>query len=99
MSAHTPGPWLFDEENTGRDYNIGYGIYTNESGRTLAHIPLREADGIAEANARLIAAAPELLEASRTAQCACSVKERDSGHLVDCWMPALLAAIAKAEGR
>mgnify|MGYP001616827613 CR=1 FL=1 len=43
-----------------------------------------------------VKSAPELLRAARQAQCACSIKERDSGHLLDCWMPALTAAIAKA---
>ena len=51
------------------------------------------------ANARLIAAAPDLLEAAKGAQCSCSIAERESGHLTDCWMPALEAAIAKAEGK
>lgn len=49
-------------------------------------------------NARLIAAAPELLEAAMQADCGCSVAERDSGHRPECWMPALAAAIAKATG-
>jgi hypothetical protein len=49
------------------------------------------------ANAILYAAAPDLLEAAKRAQCQCSILERDSGHLVDCWMPDLSEAIAKAE--
>src|SRR5688500_12514961 len=61
MSAHTPGPWVFDVENVGCDYNIGFGVTPATSGTTLAHIPCRANDGNAEANARLIAAAPELL--------------------------------------
>jgi hypothetical protein len=52
-----------------------------------------------KANARLIAAAPDLLEAAKDAQCSCSIAERESGHLTGCWMPALEAAIAKAEGK
>ena len=43
-----------------------------------------------ESNARLIAAAPDLLEALRAAT---------SFPLSDSWVPAAIAAIAKAEGR
>ena len=32
-------------------------------------------------------------------QCGCSVEERLSGHLVDCWMPEVLEVLAKAEGK
>lgn len=44
------------------------------------------------------AAVAELVEAARYAQCACTPKERYSGHQVDCWMPYLRAAIAAATG-
>mgnify|MGYP006908234730 CR=1 FL=1 len=43
----------------------------------------------AEAIERLIAAADQ-------AQCQCSITERESGHLVGCWMPALSDAIEAA---
>jgi hypothetical protein len=49
-----------------------------------------------EADAQLIA---EMLEALKLADCACTVPQRMSGHLVDCWMPLAQEAIAKAEGR
>lgn len=60
--------------------------------------------GDAFALARLFAAAPALFEAlrmcSETLDCACSVKERDSGHRVGCPVPetraAIDAALAKA---
>lgn len=56
-TQHTPGPWLHDDghifiDQKGREYNsiaTVYDIYTN--------------DGRAESNTKLIAAAPELLEA------------------------------------
>ncbi len=31
------------------------------------------------------------------ANCECTPRERDSGHLVDCWMPELEAALAMAD--
>jgi hypothetical protein len=52
----------------------------------------------AKANARLYAGASDLLEASQLADCGCSLHERESGHRIGCWMPALSAAIAKATG-
>jgi enterochelin esterase-like enzyme len=92
QEKHTPGPWRHNPDNTGM----------NDDGRIMAGITVIATDvygrtddeGIA--NARLIAAAPELLEAAKEAQCSCTLRERASGHLVECWMPALVAAIAKA---
>ena len=36
----------------------------------------------------------ELIEAAGDAQCDCTVRERDSGHKLECWMPRLRAALA-----
>lgn len=91
MSKHTPGPW---------DYWQGAGI-GDES-----HAEIIAADGeivIAgfnnmieqgEANARLIAAAPDLLEALVDSLCALEVCGRDFDHV----MGKARAAIAKAKG-
>ncbi len=60
MSGHTPGPWMADDGGSGywgifqEDDSDGIAFLTEESGRRL-----RPAQ--AEANARLIAAAPDLL--------------------------------------
>lgn len=66
--THTPGPWRLDN-------NIAYGWKTNPfsitvrkrgvHSTTVANIPAKQtiSRDEAEANARLIAAAPELLEA------------------------------------
>lgn len=67
----TPERWVFDPENVGRDMNIGYGIHSESSGWTVAHVPMSHGGGIgpsienpnAEADARLIAAAPQLVRA------------------------------------
>lgn len=62
MSAHTPGPWKLSEEDTGMNDSgtildpYGHVIVTDVYGRT---------DDEAEANARLIAAAPDLLAACK----------------------------------
>ena len=54
MSKHTPGPWRYE-------YEPGYcgELLAEASGTTLAEFVTEPS----EANARLIAAAPELLEA------------------------------------
>jgi len=50
-------------------------------------------------NDPLTVSASDLLDAAEQAQCDCSPKERESGHKVGCWFPALQYAIAKAKGQ
>ena len=60
MSAHTPGPWIHEGQG---DIT---GIEDNGFGRgpvDVCSVYLRMVDGRHEANARLITAAPDLLEA------------------------------------
>lgn len=52
-----------------------------------------------EANARLIAAAPELLAALTIAVNRIEIANRDGDPILSAWLPAARAAIAKAEGR
>lgn len=68
MSEHTPGPWHADVDSDHGDY-----VIWTERGKFLANVGTGEEAGedraeclafdVAKANARLIAAAPELLEA------------------------------------
>lgn len=64
---HTPGPWLQSHRETGPDvYNTQVYTADGEVIATLHWYPREHADGIStyrEANARLIAGAPELLDA------------------------------------
>lgn len=54
-TKHTPGEWIAKDGQ----------IYPIETGKTLAIIPYYITDDEQQANARLIAAAPDLLEALR----------------------------------
>lgn len=69
MSAkHTPGPWEFDGNCVWADAIQGY-VADPQTEDILSgeYVPLSEAQEQWEANARLIAAAPELLEALQEA--------------------------------
>lgn len=88
---YTPGPWEADD-------NEGFGVWkiygardVHGGGRTLAEV--HGDSGETDANAHLIAAAPDLLDAAR--YCA----EFADCHINPTLRKRLLAAIAKAEGR
>jgi hypothetical protein len=56
MSNYTPGPWQSDHENM---------VYGPDASKTMQFAEIIPAGILSEANARLIAAAPELLAALR----------------------------------
>lgn len=99
-TKHTPGPWRVEQDgnmNPNLTFRIcGPWIHRKSSARQPYH-----ALADTEANARLIAAAPELLEALKLAyqqfddaiHC-----RRPSMHPLE-YAKVLRAAIAKAEGR
>jgi hypothetical protein len=87
VSGHTPGPWI--------PHNIGLG----PKGKGPYTFPLGTDPDIAVANARLIAAAPELLEACKLAFARWrpgDIRKDFAGHVA---YAALGKAISKAEGR
>ncbi len=100
MSKHTPGPW-----NCNRASSAGRNIIVSESmPLDIAVLSNRDkTQSEIDANARVIAAAPELLEAlSKINDAACYASEENT----DAMKEALLlignlarAAIAKAEGQ
>ena len=57
QQKHTPGPWHIDFDDCEADIHSGFGMVA----KTMGHG--KEQDDEGRANARLIAAAPELLEA------------------------------------
>lgn len=91
---HTPGPWTFAEHPEGRAgvrLPRGPMIARCEAMFGRPHVSGSEW----EANALLIAAAPDLLAAARAMV---DATERDQ-HFIGVEHDALVAAIAKAEGR
>lgn len=99
MSAHTPGPWRWFNYPDGRKLLAG-------SPAAVIHCPDAPMT-VESADANLIAAAPELLEACKDAlnavpECNCPLGEGgrgDAGCSGTCSYALLTAAIAKAEGR
>jgi len=100
--GHTPGPWVWHcEPGHGGALCSAHGTvidHTNYEGMWFG----RYLDAEDAANARLIAAAPDLLEAARLARWNFKLKN-DSGDFLgddehEAWT-ALDAAILKAEGR
>ena len=68
MSAvqHTPGPWPLEPTGDYKRWIVGKGLIEGPRGYDLAEVYSDDCDPVeAEANARLIAAAPELFEAVR----------------------------------
>ena len=105
MSAHTPGPWRIDYATRGWEICTIHGTPPDENGQTWCYIqPSTYYYGDADedaANARLIAAAPDLISVTkdfrRKLETYASIYPGDkelSRLLGDCD-----AAIAKAEGR
>lgn len=83
MSEHTPGPWTTDRRN-------GRVVISGET--LVATAFLQEEPTVARENARLIAAAPELLEALK------EVIEDGLKTNMESWITKANKAIAKATG-
>lgn len=103
MSAqHTPGPWKFGKELTARSGEWLVSFDAGSKGRGIAIAETRAGSGNEEFDARLIAAAPDLLNSLREAMSAVEVFHgpiawdifRDHAPEMKRW----LAAIAKATG-
>ncbi len=108
MAQHTPGPWkvLYDQDEDGAIAYIGRETGQFHAPQHVARILGWGADytGDAEqqANARLIAAAPDLFDAlhdlSQTFDAMCALA-KSSGPNFDALRAKVRAALARAEGR
>jgi len=90
MTKHTPGPWKYGKELSARSGEWLISMDVGERGRGMQIAETRTGSGHENANARLIAAAPDLLNALTVLADAC---ER-----MDIPVDAARAAIAKARG-
>ena len=96
MSKHTKGPWFFDQ------YGHVYGTVDGQpidglpGGKTILHPHVCTPRCIA--NARLIAAAPELLEALKLALEYWRHRQQRYKNRSPVWVQAARAAITKATG-
>jgi hypothetical protein len=103
--THTSGPWVVQIENTSgtRNYNIRTEAPHNPAGGLGKHVATCNAnlEAKGESNARLIAAAPDLLEALKAL---CDAMENGTievlryGTAGDAMFSAARAAIARATG-
>lgn len=114
MSAHTPGPWRYDETTLSicrglvsiEDVGAFQVMPAKDAQHAIAYVPNDLAREEQEANARLIAAAPELLAACREAlkwqdedEFGNAVPDEFCTPAYQAFRAQLRAAIAKAEGR
>jgi len=86
---HTPGPWYFAPR---MNMQSGLMIYAQPHGVTVAAVPHNDSTG--RADAALIAAAPDLLEAARAA----AKSHMMYGKVMQRDIDALINAIHKAQG-
>ena len=112
MAQHTPGPWRYDESAPYDGRSKGYiresvgqeVIGRRNAGRAVCRVTGVFGDDTMRANARLIAAAPDLLDALRALLKAVAGLDAPmvTEHEAERREPALRAAraaLAKAEGR
>lgn len=64
----------------------------------MTHGSIAGVDQVAADALALAALLREGAQAAEGAQCPCSLRERESGHRVGCWMPDLVDWLAKARG-
>lgn len=95
-SKHTPGPWIFDGDLVWAASIDGYVANTRTEDMTSGeNIAKRDALEQIEANARLIAAAPDLLDALKSIVMSAEI---GNAAILGPLLVSARAAIAKATG-
>lgn len=92
MSKHTPGPWTVVGARTLK-------VWGGPSPRDVICEPWHVAVGSRKANAHLIAAAPEMLEALSALVTHCAARDARDGFPACLELQDALRVLAKAEGR
>jgi hypothetical protein len=95
MIGHTPGPWVVEGDVASLPDDIGVSIVNREHDGNDWDVALVHSS---EANANLIAAAPDMLQALRMLLQAYGPSSGWSQGARDAW-EAAEAAVARAEGR
>lgn len=96
MSKHTPGPWKYFEGSV----TVGVARNSPETGDVALIATICSTRPEASANARLIVAAPELLEAAKTIYQMLTAMDQPLPDLDNMpFIDALHRAITKAEGK
>jgi len=102
VSAHTPGPWaIYDERRVfarGLVCECRVPLENDPEDDEWDSPEVAAAEAEAAANARLIAAAPDLLAACRAMAACCGPAETWNGE-TNAALRMIEAAVAKAEGR
>ena len=97
---HTSGPWHTGEGyKTAKDHAIYAGPCLVATADGYGYPIGRGWSPRSEANARLIAAAPDLLEALKFAAARIELANAEGDPILSAWLPDARAVIAKAEGR
>jgi hypothetical protein len=109
MSKFTPGPWKAFYKAKYDEWHISLPVDGSAMRAALFAdgIPAINHESDREANAHLIAAAPDMLETleqikeprDRYGNCAACGYRREAGHDPTCWWLKVQEVIAKAEGR
>jgi hypothetical protein len=102
MNKYTSGPWFISSSYPSKRSVVSW-IDTSDGFRwDIAEVAMEPGDGTKEANARLIAAAPDLLEAVQAMMIGCRIGEE--GRWLSIAFPSAqalnlaVAAIAKVRG-
>ena len=97
-AGHTPGPWAAADVRYNRDFRTCLNVMTEDGLRFIAAVSCDPHTDTAQlaANARLIAAAPDILEAAEALLAVCEMTVFSDQYPAECWK--MRAAMAKARG-